>query len=111
VARLARAWDRYRLHGVPPLDNSAVDETAILNRWIHQHIGHAGLVPLGATMDDPVPDQIDWLALARLATGIDPAALTAPPPQPAVDEEEASPVDEPADPDVAQRHPDGDFAS
>ncbi|HEV2527740.1 MAG TPA: exonuclease domain-containing protein [Thermomicrobiales bacterium] len=109
--RLARAWDRYRLHGVPPLDNSAVDETAILNRWIHQHIGHDGLVPLGATMDDAVPEQIDWLALARHATGIDPAALTAPPPQPAVDEEEAQPVVEPADPDVAQRHPAGDFSS
>ena len=111
ATRLERAWVRYRLHGVPPLDNSAVDETAILNRWIHQFVGHAALIPLGASMDDPIPDPPDWTGLARRAVAIADSVLTAPPPRSITDEEPAAQAPEPADPGVAQRHPDGDVAS
>ena len=81
--RLARAWGRYRQHGVPPLDNSAVDETAILNRWIHQRPGHAALLPIAATMDDRIPDEIDWLNVANRALALDRDALVAAPIMPA----------------------------
>ena len=78
AGRLARSWDRYRATGVSPLDNSAVDETAILNRWIHQHAGHAALLPLGDSMDDDIPDRIDWRRLIDRARGLSDADITAP---------------------------------
>ena len=79
AGRLRQAWERYRQHGVPPLDNSAVDETAILNRWIHQRVGHAALLPIGQTMDDGVPNEIDWREVARRALALDRDALSAAP--------------------------------
>lgn len=111
AARLSRSWDRYRAIGVPPLDNSAVDETAILNRWIHQHAGHAALVPLGETMDDEVPAKIDWPSLARRALALDRDAISAPMPEPVDDD--AGPEDRlaPIEHAVYQPGPADDIAS
>lgn len=120
--RLARSWDRYRAHGVPPLDNMAVDETAILNRWIHQHAGHPALIPLGTTMDDAVPAEIDWSRLAARVVALDLASITAPVLDVVVEETEddaaepatpvvAEPVPIEIDHDVYQAAPEGDFGA
>ncbi len=111
--RLARSWDRYRAVGVPPLDNSAVDENAILNRWIHQHAGHPALVPLGPSMDDDVPEEIDWAGKVEhiLALGLD--EITAAMPEtldPDLEGMEPEPVAE-IDHDVFQASPEDDLAS
>jgi len=109
--RLERSWTRYRAAGVPPLDNSAVDETAILNRWIHQHAGHPALVPLGETMDDEIPDDVDWLRLARHALALDRDAIAAPMPTTMTDSDDDA--DEPPasiDTDVHQHAPEVDVS-
>lgn len=111
--RLARSWDRYRSVGVPPLDNSAVDENAILNRWIHQHAGHAALVPLGLSMDDEVPAEIDWLGKVEHILALDIHAITAAMPEPVdpeTEEADPEPVAE-IDPDIFQASPEDDVAS
>ncbi len=109
--RLARSWKRYRTTGVPPLDNSAVDENAILNRWIHQHAGHAALVPLGGSMDDDVPDEIDWAGKVTHILLLDLADITAAMPEPIELDEDTA--DEPVeiDHDVFQPGPVDDIAS
>jgi len=109
--RLARSWERYRTTGVPPLDNSAVDENAILNRWIHQHAGHAALVPLSGSMDDDVPDEIDWAGKVTHLLSLDLADITAAMPDPIELDEDTA--DEPVeiDHDVFQPGPVDDIAS
>ena len=108
--RLKRSWHRYRETGVPQLDNSAVDENAILNRWIHQHAGHPALVPLGESMDDDVPAQIDWSGKIDSILALDAADIIAAMPEPI--EPEGEPVEEPVDPDhdVFQPGPADDIA-
>ncbi|CAA9580300.1 MAG: Excinuclease ABC subunit C [uncultured Thermomicrobiales bacterium] len=71
--RLARAWDRYRASGHPPLDHDTVDEANILNRWLYHNAGHPAILPLG----DPAPvGPEEWHGLARRALALDDDALT-----------------------------------
>jgi len=61
-ARLAAAWERFGRHGLRPIDHETVDETNILNRWLHQHAGHRAILPL-----DAPPSAPPWTELARRA--------------------------------------------
>ncbi len=111
--RLERSWRRYRATGVPQLDNSAVDENAILNRWIHQHAGHPALIPLGPSMDDEVPAEIDWAGKVERILALDVAAITAAPPEPVdadLEGEEPEPGKE-IDHDLFQPSPEDNLAS
>jgi len=109
--RLARSWERYRTTGVPPLDNSAVDENAILNRWIHQHAGHPALVPIGETMEVDVPAGIDWAGKVDLILALELADIVAAMPEPIEPDEEPGEQPVEIDHDVFQPGPFDDIAS
>jgi len=52
VGRLAASWERSRVGATTELDHYVLDETNILNRWLHQYAGHPGIVPLRHTEPD-----------------------------------------------------------
>ncbi len=52
---------------MPPVDHHAVDEVAILSRWLHRHHGHPAILAL------PRADEPDaWTALAAAVQALDP---------------------------------------
>ncbi len=112
ASRLERSWARFRATGVPPLDNSAVDENAILNRWIHQHASHPALVPLGPSMDDDIPLDVDWAGKVEyiLALGVDEITAAMPEMPDPVEEERSEQVIH-IDHDVFQSGPVDDIAT
>lgn len=73
AARLGQALERSRSVVLPERDHQAVDEAAILNRWLFKHHGHPALVPIPLS-DDGVPAG-DALALARAVLALEDGTL------------------------------------
>ena len=72
AGRLDRAWERYRSFGLNPLDNYAVDEANILNRWLFHHHDHSALLRFAG--DEEVTP--DWRSLAARALALTDSQLS-----------------------------------
>lgn len=74
AGRLDTGWSRYQRDGFQPLDQDSVDEVNILNRWLYQHAGHPGILPIEAT-EPPA-----WRALAAAALALGEHEIASMPP-------------------------------
>ncbi len=64
--RLARAWERLERQGLGPVGHETVDTVNILGRWLREHEGHPGIMPLGEAMPD-----WDSVAASVLSFGVE----------------------------------------
>ncbi len=69
AARLELAWERARAAGPVPVDQESLDQVSILGRWLRQHAGHPSVIA--------VPDQPDWIEIARRGRLLPEATLLA----------------------------------
>lgn len=50
--RLLAAFERYAVHGLPPVGHDSLDDTHILNRWIAGNDGHPAIMTLDRSLVD-----------------------------------------------------------
>ncbi len=68
--RLCAAWSRCQQTGIAPVDQNSVDDTNILNRWLHQYAGHPAILPFDHGDAPP------WRQLSCAALALDDEDLT-----------------------------------